>query len=135
MTIEFFNYHLLSQGRPDILRTEIYCDYANRVLQGGKAVQKDCKIRLLGEISADISDIPVGDLEVERGKDQKLYYKLDCEIKATFLSASTRYTLWYKGNFESASLAWRPSSMLTPPQVKSEEQSHSILREQETILN
>ncbi|KIW19845.1 hypothetical protein PV08_00420 [Exophiala spinifera] len=47
------------------------------------------------DLHADLSTISTSVIPIERGADNRRYYKLDYEIKATFFSAHTEWSLWY----------------------------------------
>lgn len=46
-------------------------------------------------IFAKLSSVPIRALRKTTGKDQKKYYRADYEIRFTFFSAHTEYSLWY----------------------------------------
>lgn len=58
-------------------------------------------MHMLGELKADISDIPEDEHLQEMGKDLEMYYVYPCEVRARFGSASTEYTLWHDSKFQS----------------------------------
>ena len=45
-------------------------------------------------LNVDVSSIPGNRLRIHVGADGEKYYELDCEIKVTFCSAHTDYSLW-----------------------------------------
>ena len=51
----------------------------------------------LVKVEADLSQIPKSKIPKTKGADGKFYYKLDYEIQVTFLSAYTKYELFYGG--------------------------------------
>lgn len=59
---------------------------------------------LLGELKADITAISPVEHAQEMGVDGEMYYVYKCEVRASFASASTEYTLWYDGKFHSTQL-------------------------------
>lgn len=54
-------------------------------------------VRKLVDFYADLSVISASLIPIETGADGKQYYLLDFQIKVTFFSAHTEYSLWYRG--------------------------------------
>jgi hypothetical protein len=50
----------------------------------------------LAILSADLSTIPRSEIASSQGKDGKIWYTVDFEVRVTFYAASTKYELWYK---------------------------------------
>ncbi|GJN84979.1 hypothetical protein PLIIFM63780_008543 [Purpureocillium lilacinum] len=82
---------LVSQGRIQRIKMDIYCDQTQR----DAPVARDDNVQLLSRVEADVSHIPEHQLARRRGRDGQWYYELRCRIEAVYLSASTRYTLLY----------------------------------------
>lgn len=51
----------------------------------------------LVELNADVSSIPVQDLQQELGQYRKMYYKLDFEIEMKLSSGSLEFAIIYRG--------------------------------------
>lgn len=56
-------------------------------------------VKVLAHVEADVSHIPEHRLHRRLGKDGKWYYELSCKIESVYLSASTKYTLLYNGEW------------------------------------
>lgn len=53
-------------------------------------------VQKLVNLHADLSAISSSMIPIERGSDERRYYKLEFEIRVSFFSAHTEYSLWYK---------------------------------------
>ncbi|KAG9257747.1 uncharacterized protein F5Z01DRAFT_741648 [Emericellopsis atlantica] len=83
-------------GRPFELEMAIKYDRANRTLAGA-VITQDKDVLDLSTLRAGLGHIPEESLSQGLGADGSLYYRLQCEVHATFKSASTEYSLYYNG--------------------------------------
>ena len=83
-------------GRPFELTMDIKYDQANRDLSGA-VITKDKDVLDLSKLRAGLGHIPEASLERNLGSDGRQHYRLQCEVHATFRSASTEYSLYYNG--------------------------------------
>ncbi len=96
---------LVSQGRIQRIKMDIYCDQTQR----DAPVARDDNVQLLSRVEADVSHIPEHQLARRLGRDGQWYYELRCRIEAVYLSASTRYTLLYNSKTFFSFLAVHPA--------------------------
>ncbi|KAI4154754.1 MAG: hypothetical protein LQ340_001469 [Diploschistes diacapsis] len=57
----------------------------------------DERVRKLATVRADLSGVPPEMIPRKRGKDGKWYLEVKLEVRITFLSAFTKYELWFQG--------------------------------------
>ena len=89
--IHFDQDFLVSLGKPKSVHLQIFCDERS----DEAPVHFNRNVRKLVSLEADISHLTRTDLNktIVTGKDGKRYYSIDCDIEATFYSASTKYIL------------------------------------------
>jgi len=54
-------------------------------------------VKKLLELKAEISSIPLAELNIERGEGGQMWYKLDFDIEMTCMSGSLHFTIVYDG--------------------------------------
>ncbi|KAI6784278.1 uncharacterized protein J7T54_004824 [Emericellopsis cladophorae] len=83
-------------GRPFELEIAIKYDRANRNLAGA-VITKGKDVLDLSTLRAGLGNIPEESLSQSLGADGLQHYRLQCEVHATFKSASIEYSLHYHG--------------------------------------
>ena len=63
---------------------------------GAPTYKEGSDVRQLARLTADLSCIPIGELNRKMGKDGKEYYVIYYDIEMTYYSAHTKYALVYK---------------------------------------
>ncbi|KAI1210146.1 uncharacterized protein F4807DRAFT_459977 [Annulohypoxylon truncatum] len=96
-------------GRPNSITSNIYSDQVSSVAP----LSKDKNVKLLCRVTANLHHIPENELEKTLGVDEMMYYQLEYQIESIYQSASTEYTLIYKGKYSSPPEVFSP--LLTVP--------------------
>ncbi|XDG05262.1 hypothetical protein ABKA04_004877 [Annulohypoxylon sp. FPYF3050] len=78
---------------PDAMTTKVYSDQVSRVAP----LEKDDNVKHLCSVTADLSHIAENEFKQTLGVDGQMYYDLEYQIESIYRSASTEYTLIYKG--------------------------------------
>ena len=71
--------------------------YADLDDKGAPIYKDGGDVRHLARLKADLSCIPVGELQQKIGKDGHMYYAVYYEIEIVYYSAHSKYSLVYKG--------------------------------------
>ena len=64
---------------------------------GVPPMYKDHNVKHLAILNADLSSIPSHRYKTVTGADEQQYYEIHFQIRATFFSAHTEYSLWFAG--------------------------------------
>ncbi|KAI0891902.1 hypothetical protein F4806DRAFT_481080 [Annulohypoxylon nitens] len=78
---------------PDSMTTKVYSDQVSRAAP----LEKDDNVKHLCSVTADLSHIAENEFKQTLGVDGQMYYDLEYQIESIYRSASTEYTLIYKG--------------------------------------
>ncbi|KAJ2998836.1 hypothetical protein NUW58_g200 [Xylaria curta] len=89
----YFNHWPVGHQRSRTFPMEIYADETSPTAP----IERSVNVRMLSRLTANLSSIPDGELEQKLGKDGRMHYYVKFSIEATYHSASTQYTLIYKG--------------------------------------
>jgi hypothetical protein len=89
---------LVADGPPEDVTLNIYCDRTNR----SAVVYHDDEVETLAKLTVRIGELPKDALDLETGKDNRLYYVLHYSVEVTYQSASTKYELVHKGKLAAA---------------------------------
>ncbi|KAI1759127.1 hypothetical protein GGR53DRAFT_471636 [Hypoxylon sp. FL1150] len=80
-------------GRVRSLTCTVYADQSSDVAP----LARNGNVQVLCRVRANLDGIPETELERKVGVDGIMYYQLDVQLEAVYRSASTEYTLIYKG--------------------------------------
>ncbi|KAI2469096.1 hypothetical protein F4781DRAFT_395791 [Annulohypoxylon bovei var. microspora] len=80
-------------GRIRSISINVYADEVSKVAP----LERDSNVKVLCKLTANLDHIAEDKLEKTLGVDEEMYYVLETQVEAVYRSASTEYTLIYKG--------------------------------------